>query len=193
MSSELAPHYADLEQQEHAARFGMWIFLASEIILFGGCIALYAAYRLTMPALFTEGIRENLRLMGAINTALLLVSSFLAARAVSSAKAGDRRKTALLLAGTALLGVAFLAIKTHEYAHHFAGGSSPGRSVFRATYYLLTGLHAAHVAAGVLLLAVLAILPLRPRAIENGALYWHLVDVIWIFLFPLLYLTGGRA
>jgi len=176
------------ESKSRADIFGMWLFLASELLLFGGLITLYSACRTMLPALFSEGIAHNLRWVGSLNTFILIASSFTVAFAVHSA-----RHFRPLLAATFLLGFAFLGLKTYEYADHLAEGIAPGVNVFYSLYYVTTGAHAIHVIIGLIVIAVLFWKAEHAR-VELGALYWHLVDVIWIFLWPLYYLTdGGRG
>jgi cytochrome c oxidase subunit III len=204
----LHPHFESMEQQADAARLFMWAFLASEALLFTALFALYAGYRTVHAEAFVVGIEHDLRLVGTTNTAILLVSSYLVARAVLMLERGRERAAFRLTATTAALGVVFLGLKGVEYHDHFAHGllagdaghlAVPGIDVFFALYYLLTGLHAVHVMVGVGVLAWLALRIRRgelrsgPHVLELGALYWHLVDVVWIFLWPLFYLTGGHA
>ena len=206
-----APHFATLAQQEHAAHLGMWVFLASESLLFAGLLCLYGAYRAHAPAAFALGVAHNTRLLGSINTAILLCSSYAAASAVHALRAGRRALSVGLLALTVAMGAGFLAIKIHEYALHFAEGIKPGGAgrffvehtdaglrPFWTLYYLTTGLHAFHVAVGLMVLVWLAVRVARGRVTPEvshplalGAMYWHLVDVVWIFVWPLYYLTAG--
>ncbi|ACY15233.1 cytochrome c oxidase subunit 3 family protein [Haliangium ochraceum] len=205
----VAEHFQDLAQQHQAARLGMWVFLASETLLFAALFGLYVAYRVSYGDAFVRASHENDMLLGTVNTAILITSSLCAAWAVAALR-GDRARTAALsLGATVVLGAAFLGLKLLEYRDHFAHGIYPGRAyefaelpgagarLFFTLYYALTGLHALHVVAGMVLLALLARATWRGRyssrdhvAVENGALYWHLVDVVWIFLWPLLYLAG---
>jgi cytochrome c oxidase subunit 3 len=208
-----AHHFGTFEKEAHATRFGMWIFLASEMLLFAGLITLYSAGRVLHPEAFDEGIGHNLRWLGSINTLVLITSSFTAALAVHAAKALKRGSTLRMLGATAVLGLAFLGFKSYEYAQHllegagpggethfFAAHPTPGLPLFFSLYYLTTGAHAVHVIVGLIVICVLMTKVFRrvlePRLshhVELGALYWHLVDVIWIFLWPLYYLTGGRS
>lgn len=204
---EREAHFDSMVRQAGAARFGMWLFLASELLLFGALFALYASYRVEWPHAFAEGVRENDAALGTTNTLLLIFSSFLVALGAHHLAAGKPRSSSLLVSGAALIGIAFLAIKTHEYMMHFSHGVYPGghgayferapagSAVFFTLYFLMTGLHGIHVAVGSTVLAVCAIQTRRerlaPHALEVAALYWHLVDAIWIFLWPLFYLTRG--
>jgi len=205
--THLQAHFADLAKQTHAARFGMWTFLGSEVLFFGSLFALYASYRAEYGDAFSRAVRHTDLLLGSANTAILITASFLVALAVGELRAGsDRRAAALLLAGAAL-GVAFMALKGIEYAHHFRDGIYPGvhyryaalpeegAKIFFTLYYLMTGLHALHVVGGIVLLLALAWMARRGRftarwhtPAELGGLYWHLVDVVWIFLWPAFYL-----
>lgn len=201
-------HFESLERQREAARLGMWVFLASEILLFGALIALYATSRAEHAAGFAEGVRHADVIAGSVNTVVLLVSSYLVARAVHALRDDQPRLAAGLTGGTVLLGAVFLAIKSYEYVHHLSEGAGPagrgalylehpvpGLASYFNLYWLTTGLHAFHVLVGMSVLAVLGIAVARRRfgaahahRLEMGALYWHLVDVVWIFLWPLYYL-----
>ncbi len=202
------PYFESLERQAHAAHLGMWVFLASEALLFAGLFALYAAYRVEHPAAFAAGVEGNARVLGSLNTLVLLTSSFTVALAVQQSRSGHAGRCAALLATTLLAGGAFLVIKATEYRLHFHEGVFPGGFgsdvaprqglvVFHTLYFVMTGLHAIHVVVGMAVLLVTAIRVVggrvRPPAdhpVALAALYWHLVDVIWIFLWPLFYLTG---
>ncbi|HET6344396.1 MAG TPA: cytochrome c oxidase subunit 3 [Myxococcota bacterium] len=195
---------AEAAREAYAAILGMWVFLASELLLFAALLTLYAAYRVHHPDAFAEGIRRSLKLSGSVNTLLLLVSSWCVATATGHAEAARPRAARRHLLAAMALGLGFLALKAHEYGHHIAQGlvpgsrahaSTPGLSLFFTLYYALTGLHAVHVAVGLGVLAAMALRVhrWRPHAIEAGALYWHLVDVVWIILWPLFYLTGGPS
>ena len=204
-----AEHFDSAETQAHAARLGMWIFLASELLLFAGLFALYAAYRARDPAAFLEGIHHDTKILGSINTGVLLVSSTLAAVGVHALRHGRRRTAMLLVSGTILLGAVFFAIKMTEYGKHFAEGiypgaqgrffvehEEPGLPTFWNLYFVMTGLHALHVLVGMSALAGSVIgvargtiTAARPTTLENCALLWHLVDLVWIFLWPLFYLA----
>ncbi len=205
----LEVQFEDLGKQAHAARFGMWVFLGSELLLFAGLFGLYAAYRAQYPAAFTEGVHHNSLAIGTINTVVLIGSSFTAAWAVHAVRRDQRRAALGMLAATMVLGALFLVLKGVEYAGHFEEGVYPGRyyaaaelpgrgaQVFFTIYYFMTGLHALHMLGGLTVMAWLASRVARRRTtaarhieLELGALYWHLVDGIWIFLWPLFYLTG---
>jgi cytochrome c oxidase subunit III len=204
----LAHHFPDLRTQENAARLGMWLFLATEVLLFTALFTAYTVYRY----LFSEAFNEASRLMdtglGAANTLVLLTSSLTAALAVYYARRGQARRSAVLLGATLAFAASFMVIKAFEYGHHIHEGQLPGRyftypelqvpgaSMFFTLYFLMTGVHALHVLIGMGVLAFLMVRSLRgaystaySTPVELGVLYWHLVDLIWIFLFPLLYLV----
>lgn len=186
-------------------RLGMWLFLYTEIMLFGGLLVLYAAYYYRHAEQFTLAGRELELPLGIINTVILLVSSFTVAASSEAVKRGARRLPLALLGASIVLGGAFLSIKGVEWSHKFAHGIYPGspalaegpqgRTVFFGLYFTLTGLHALHVLIGMTVLAVCLVLVWRGRItadrgifVDNAGLFWHLVDVVWIFLFPLFYL-----
>jgi cytochrome c oxidase subunit III len=183
----------------------MWAFLATEALFFGGLFLGYSVYRGAHFAAFAEGSRHLDLILGTANTAILIGSSFTMALAVEAAENGKRRSTVWFLSGTLTLGILFLMVKFYEYAEkihqgllpgpHFHGGASP-LELFYCFYFAMTGMHALHMVIGIGILATLALmvkfgrgLPGRATAIEMTGLYWHFVDCIWIFLFPLLYLV----
>lgn len=203
-------HFGSIEQQAHAARLGMWLFLASEMLLFAGLFALFVTYRTQYAGGFSEGVRHNTKVLGSINTGVLLTSSYLVATAVHSVRGGRFRTAQILVIATIALGGVFLAIKVAEYLHHFHEGIYPGGQggfflehaeaglpAFWTLYFCMTGLHAVHVTAGMVLLST-TLLGMRsgaitmgaPQRMEVAAIYWHLIDAIWIFLWPLLYLAA---
>lgn len=205
-----AEHFDSLERQAHAAHLGMWLFLASEVLLFAGFFALYAAYRAMYPAGFGAGVEYNTRLLGSLNTLVLLTSSYAAASSVHALRAARVQLSLAWIGATIVLGAVFLAIKFGEYAAHFHDGifpggrghffaehAEPGLREFWTLYFATTGLHAIHVTVGLLVLAWLGWRVARGKisaAVDHplalGAMYWHLVDVIWIFVWPLFYLMG---
>jgi cytochrome c oxidase subunit 3 len=206
---EPAEHFESLQQQEHAAHFGMWLFLTSETLLFGALFGLYTAYRIQYAEQFLEAAHHNNVLLGTTNTVILVSSSFFAAWAVHSVQQSRPKVAVRCLLATLLAGLVFLGVKAVEYREHFAHGIYPGSwyrftelptqgaKIFFTLYYFMTGLHALHVIAGLAALAVIARVAARGRyterqhtSLELGVLYWHLVDVIWIFLWPLMYLAG---
>jgi cytochrome c oxidase subunit 3 len=189
------------------ARIGMWLFILSEILLFGGLFLLYCVYRYRFPAEFRSASAVLSVADGAFNTAILITSSFSVALAVHFLRLERPKPVVDLLTGTVALGVVFLIVKGSEWADRFAQGLYPtspvllarskGEVLYFGLYFVMTGLHALHVFIGICLLSVLAVLTLKgrisaqhPAVLENGGLYWHLVDIIWIFLFPLFYLIA---
>lgn len=205
----VAHQFDDAEQQREAATLGMWTFLVTEVLLFGGLFTGYTVYRLQYPRAFAEASRHLYMWIGTANTAVLLLSSFAMALAVRAAAERSRRATAALLGLTIALGATFLGLKGLEYgldireglvpgaAFHAEGFSDPAHAqLFLVFYWAMTGLHAAHMTAGIGVLGVLLVLVLRGRlpatgsnTVEMAGLYWHFVDVVWLFLFPLLYLV----
>lgn len=202
-------HFASMEQQAHAARLGMWVFLSSELLLFAGMFALFVTSQSVYRQGFHEGVLHNTKTLGSINTGVLLVSSTVAASAVQMVRAGRMRVAGVLVAVVIVLGCAFLAIKFTEYGRHFSEGIYPGAQgrfflehttsglpLFWSLYFLMTAVHALHVTIGMGLLASTffgmrggEITPDAPQRMELAAIYWHLVHVIWIFLWPLFYLA----
>jgi cytochrome c oxidase subunit 3 len=207
--TEHAEHFEDLETQAHAARLGLWIFLASEVLLFGALFALFASYRTHFSAEFRQAVLHNTKVLGSINTGVLLTSSTVVACGVHALRVGRPKLAALLVAVTMALGAVFLAIKLTEYGEHFSAGIYPGgsgsyfvehgvhgSSEFWTLYFGMTGLHAVHVTIGIVVLGAMLLGIVRgtitPRAsyrLALGATYWHLVDLVWIFLWPLFYLA----
>ena len=208
----LAHHFEDLGQQSEAATLGMWVFLVTEVLFFGGLFATYAVYRAFYPTAFAAASRELDIVLGAVNTGVLITSSLTMALAVRSAQLGQRRATAALLVLTMILGAAFLGIKSVEYYHKFAEHHVPGAGfqfekeyarhaqIFFSLYFMMTGLHALHMVIGIGILTVMLIWTWRGTInseyyspVDISGLYWHFVDIVWIFLFPLLYLIGRHA
>lgn len=204
----LAGHFASLEVQNHAARLGMWLFLSTEILLFAGLFVCYAVYRYAFPEAFAESSRHLDLTFGTVNTIVLITSSLTAALAVHYAKEGKNKLVVWMFALTIAMAGAFLVIKGFEYSHKFHEGALPGphyrmeavqlagAPLYFTIYFLATGLHAFHVIVGMTVLGWLMVRVMRNpnlgpnnyTGIELGSMYWHLVDLIWIFLFPLLYL-----
>jgi cytochrome c oxidase subunit 3 len=213
---ELRHHFEEAEQQHEASTLGMWVFLATEILFFGGLFTAYTIYR----SFYLPGFEAGSRLLdvkaGAANTAVLIGSSFTMASAVHAAQTGKRKLLVTCLILTMILGCVFLGIKYTEYAEHWHEFQVPGLhwdsaatffknapngsvELFFCFYFFMTGLHAVHMIIGLGIMTVMLILSWRGRfsekyfsPIEISGLYWHFVDIIWIFLFPLLYLIGGR-
>jgi len=187
------------------AKLGMWLFLFTELLLFGGLFLLYAVYLKRYPHEFAAGGKQLNWVMGTANTAILLTSSLCAAMAVTAVQRGEPRRTVGLIGATVLCAAGFMAIKYVEWNSKFGHGiypgsehlkaGPPGESVFFSLYFMTTGIHGLHVLIGGALLTIIAA-KIRSGAVtaedhillENGALYWHLVDLIWIFIFPLYYL-----
>jgi len=207
----LAHHFDTLDQQRESASLGMWIFLITEVMFFGGLFTAYVVYRSRFHQVFDHGSHELNTLLGAINTVVLICSSFTMAIAVRASQLGDRRTLVRFLVFTALLGLVFLGIKAFEYQEKFAHHLVPGPhfewhgpepkqiQIFFSLYFVMTGLHALHMIVGIGLLAWLLPKAARGRygpdyhhPIECFGLYWHFVDIVWIFLFPLLYLLGRK-
>jgi len=205
--SDLAHHFDSYEQQRESASLGVWVFLVTEIMFFGGLFLAYTEYRVRNPAAFGHASAELDFWLGTINTAVLLTSSFTMALAVHSAQAGKRRLLLACLVLTLVLGTTFLGIKGVEYAHKFEEHFVPGpgfafphgdprpAEMFFSLYFAMTGLHAAHMIVGIGVLVWLFVGARRGRfgpayytPVEVGGLYWHFVDIVWIYLFPLLYL-----
>jgi cytochrome c oxidase subunit III len=215
----VAHHFDDAEQQRDAATLGMWVFISQEVMFFGGALTAYIFYRSWYPQAFAHASRELDVQLGAINTVVLIASSLTMALAVHGAQIGRRAQqlwglaltmVQLLwgLALTMVFGTVFLGIKSYEYAHKFHEGLVPGphftyhgdakeAQLFFSAYFALTGLHALHMIIGLGILTVLLVMAQRGRfgphyytPMELTGLYWHFVDIVWIFLFPLLYLIG---
>lgn len=187
------------------SKIGMWLFLLSEILLFGGLFLLYSIYRFKNPTDFHLAAGELDRVLGTVNTLILLTSSLTMALSISTLRKGNRYLSILFLTTTILLGAVFLLNKYVEWMgklHHglypnspYLLGRSKGEVLFYGLYYSMTGLHGLHVLVGVVLLGIMWFWVRNGKIdggnyirLENSGLYWHLVDIIWIFLFPLFYL-----
>lgn len=200
-------HFVDADQQFEAAKMGMWIFLVTEILFFGGLFAAYIVYRLWYPELFTLASEELNTLWGGVNTVVLIGSSLTVAMAIKSAQLNQKRNIIINLGITLALAGVFMVIKYFEWTHKFHLGIFPGEfysfegidhpkaNVFFSLYYLMTGLHGIHVVIGMGLMVWLLWRAVKGHfdpeyytPVEITGLYWHLVDIIWIFLFPLFYL-----
>jgi cytochrome c oxidase subunit III len=205
---ELKHHFDDLDQQHEAATLGMWLFLATEVLFFGGLFTAYMLYRVWYPDTFGAASRTLDITLGTINTTVLITSSLTMALAVRAAATDERRKLMLFLVLTMVLGAMFLGIKGVEYyqkfeEHHIPGfgfhfeGTAPERAnLFFSLYFAMTGLHALHMIIGLVLMTVMLVMAWRGKfsarwhtPVEISGLYWHFVDIVWIFLFPLLYLV----
>lgn len=204
----VAHHFDDLQQQREALRFGMWVFLLTEVMLFGGLFTAYTVYRLQYPAAFAEASRHLDVWLGTINTAVLIASSLAVALAHRSAELENRRSLIVALLAAIVLGSVFVGIKSFEYYHksieglvpgegfHYAGSGAREVQLFFVLYFVMTGLHLAHMLIGLAVLLGIVLLAMKQTAaeqqsrVEVAGLYWHFVDIVWIFLFPLLYLIG---
>lgn len=196
MSEDLHAH-ASFSPSFHAERrnlraMGMWLFLGSEVMFF---TAFFGAYIVVRSAAVDSVVMPLDKTLGALNTIVLITSSLTMALAVVFGKRGDRKNTGFWLASTFLLACTFMVVKAMEYAHHFHEGVYPSSDIFHAFYYLLTGFHGIHVLAGMIALGMLWKRNRRGDfdahyndPIEMTGLYWHFVDLVWIFLFPALYL-----
>ena len=208
----LAHHFDSLAQQSEAATLGMWVFLVTEVLFFGGLFATYAIYRNWYPAAFAAASHELDVTLGTINTVVLITSSLTMALGVHAAQMGQRKLLMIFLAVTMILGAAFLGIKSVEYYHKFVEHHVPGPTfqfekehlyhaqIFFSLYFIMTGLHAVHMIIGLGIMLVMFWLAWRGTItaeyyspIEVSGLYWHFVDIVWIFLFPLLYLIGRHG
>lgn len=215
MSQALAPRDAALREpwerlgdQRANARFGMWIFIASEVLFFGALFMGYAFVRALHPADFAAAARETNLWYGGTNTILLVTSSFAMAMGARAADLELRRTASACLAATAALGLAFLVVKAFEYRDDLAEHLLPGQDfklraeaaqIFFSFYWTVTAIHAVHLSVGIGLVARLGWLvgrgrlPPRSPQVEVVSLYWAFVDMVWIMVFPLIYLGGGRA
>jgi len=205
----LAHQFDDLAQQYEASNLGMWAFLLTEVMFFGGLFVSYTVYRTAYLAGFIAGSQHLNVLLGTLNTAVLLSSSLTMALAVHAAQEGHTRLLSRFVLLTMLLGLVFLGIKGSEYVLEYreglvpvlkfvySGPHAPQVQLFMIFYFVMTGLHALHMLIGLSLLTVLVVLAWRQQfsaayhtPVEVIGLYWHFVDIVWIFLYPLLYLVG---
>ena len=208
----LAHQFDSLGQQKEAAALGMWVFLVTEILFFGGLFVTYLVYRSWYPGAFAAASHEMVIWAGTLNTAVLITSSLTMALAVRAAQLGDRRSLIWLLLATMALGCVFLGVKAFEYRTEFIEHHMPGpgfqfegpylrqAQIFFSLYFVMTGLHALHMIIGLGIMAVMLWWSIRgtitreyASPIEISGLYWHFVDIVWIFLFPLLYLIGRHV
>lgn len=203
--NELAKTATSEHRDYTGAKLGMWLFLFTEIILFGGMFLVYAVYREGHTSEFHEAGLSMSMTIGAVNTIILLTSSLTMALSISAIKNGLKNRSILFQAVTIILGMAFLVNKAFEWSDHIRHGYYPdspellamghGKILFFGLYYVMTGIHGIHVLIGVCVIGFMLVLALRDRLsstdyvkLENAGLFWHLVDVIWIYLFPLFYL-----
>jgi len=211
---DLVHHFESLPAQKEAATLGMWVFLVTEVMFFGGLFLAYTMYRNLYFHAFMQSSRHLNLTLGAVNTAVLICSSLTMAMGVHSSALGRRRATVAWLLLTVALGSVFLGIKAVEYKDkfdhhlvpgerfqaeelHLEGDEARSAQIFYALYFAMTGLHASHMVIGIPIILVIAWMANRGRfspeyhtPVELTGLYWHFVDIIWIFLFPLLYLIG---
>jgi cytochrome c oxidase subunit 3 len=207
--ADLQHHFDTLEQQHEAATLGMWLFLITEVLFFGGLFLAYMLYRVWYPDAWAEGSLELDITLGTINTAVLIGSSLTMAFAVRSAQTGMQKATVNWVLATMVLGLTFLVIKYFEYAEKVEHAHVPGWlggefdpalprpvELYFSLYFVMTGLHATHMLIGFVILSVIAWMAYKGRftrewntPVEISGLYWHFVDIVWIFLFPLLYLV----
>jgi cytochrome c oxidase subunit 3 len=190
-------HHMSPEFAHEVSKLGMWLFLATELLLFGVLFATYAIFRAQYTEMFHEQHLELDRTIGAINTVVLIASSLTMACGIASIQRNKPKLLAIFLLLTILGGVIFGVNKYFEYGAKFEHHIYPGTSLFFSLYFMMTGLHMLHVFGGVLILGVMLVLTLKGKfsaeyytPVELGGLYWHLVDLIWIYLFPLFYLIG---
>ena len=209
----LAHHFDNLDQQQEAASLGMWVFLLTEILFFGALFLVYTVYRTWYPAAFAAASHHLDIPLGSVNTAVLIGSSLTMALAVHAAQLNSRKGIMLFLILTMILGGVFLGIKGLEYSHKFHEHLIPGPAfqfaqpellrpaqIFFSLYFVMTGLHAAHMIIGMGLMVWMLLWAYNGTLgdgyyspVEVVGLYWHFVDIVWIFLFPLLYLIGRHA
>lgn len=208
----LAHHFEDFEQQNESASLGMWAFLITEVMFFGGLFLGYALYRTYYPEAFAAASHELSVGWGAFNTVVLIGSSLTMALAVRAAQLGQPKSIVRYIVYTLLLGIGFLGVKAVEYAakfeHHlvpgphflWGGDAGPEVELFFGFYFCMTGLHALHMLIGMVLMGVVVVrarrgvyTPANHIGVEMLGLYWHFVDLVWIFLFPMLYLIGRHV
>jgi cytochrome c oxidase subunit III len=216
----LKEHFGDLDQQRETASLGMWIFLATEIMFFAGLFTAYLIYRISYPVAFMQGSQYMNFWAGTINTVVLICSSLAVALAIRAVKLGRNKNAVLLLSVAMLLGTTFLVIHGYEYRADYLENHIPGSYLFginphtglqvfsdpRHTelffllMFVMTALHGLHVLIGVSMMAYVAVktwhgkyTPLQHNALENVGLYWHFVDMVWIYLYPLLYLIAHKS
>lgn len=211
----LVHHFDSLAEQHEAASLGMWTFLVTEVLFFGGALMAYSIYRSWYPDAFASASHHLDITLGAFNTAVLIVSSLTMALAVHAAQLGEMAKLKRFLIFTMILGAAFLVVKGFEYREKYLEGHIPGlfrfdyheepqffahAQIFFSIYFVLTGLHALHMLVGLGIMIWMytwvqkgVIDEEYNSPIEIAGLYWHFVDIVWIFLFPLLYLIGRHG
>ena len=202
-------HFADAEQQRESAKMGMWVFLVTEILLFGGLFVAYGIFRAWYPEMFYNAHKFLDVTLGTLNTVVLITSSLTMALAIRSMQVNKKNETIIFLILTLLFALVFLVVKYFEYHHKIELGQLPGKMytfkgvegnnphIFFGVYFAMTGLHALHVIIGMIVITWALGRTFKNNfsdqyytPLEMTGLYWHLVDMIWIFLFPLLYLIG---
>lgn len=200
--------FDDIEQQRDAAYTGMWIFLSTEVLFFGAVFFAYILYRGMYYDAFVVGSRDLSVVLGGVNTAVLLCSSLFMALAVHAAQRSRTNQLVIYLVITEIIGAVFLGIKFLEYYDHYkehlvpglnfayVGDNAPAVKLFMVFYFILTGMHAVHMLIGLGVISTLAILAAKGKfangaydPVDIGGLYWHFVDIVWVFIFPLLYLV----
>ena len=188
-------HHFEPEQAYHSAKFGMWLFLATEVLLFGGLFAAYAIFRFLDVEMYAEYSKYLDWKLGALNTVVLLISSYAVAIGVTAAQQGNNKKVMRCLEIACLCGIMFMVVKYFEYAGKIEHGFFPPPNIYFGLYFSMTGLHGIHVIGGMGVLWWARSLAKKNMysetyytPVEVSGLYWHLVDLIWIYLFPLLYL-----
>lgn len=209
MSHTVPHHFDSAEQAFESSKLGLWLFLVTEILLFGGLFVVYIMFRGLYPEAFHEGSRHLNKILGSINTVVLICSSVTMAMAVDRTRQNDSNKANQYLMVTLFFAACFMIIKYVEYSHKIHEGLLPAQlftfkeivhpkvPLFFSLYFMMTGLHGIHVLAGMIIIAWLLwrsnkkqFSPEYYTPVELGGIYWHLVDLIWIYLFPLLYLIG---
>src|SRR5512146_28499 len=184
-------------QSYEAAKLGIWTFLATEVLLFGGLFTAFIVFRLKYPQMFREDFVHLNRILGAVNTVVLICSSLTVALGIAAIRKGKQGLLKLYLGLTIVLAATFLVVKYFEWTEKFAHGLFPSTDVFFSLYFMMTGLHGLHVLAGMLALGTMLLLAGLGKfsehyytPVEISGLYWHFVDLVWIYLFPLFYLIG---
>ena len=204
---KLQHHFHNMAQQLEASILGMWVFLVTEVMFFGGLFMAYLLYRTLYPQAWLAGSHELNEVLGGLNTVVLICSSLSMALAVRAAQVGSRKGQIVNLILTIIFGVTFLVVKYFEYAqkfeHHLVPGAhfdparDPAQQLYFSLYFMMTGVHALHMVVGVILMLIILRMAWKGQfgpeyfaPVEISGLYWHFVDIVWIFLFPLLYLIG---
>jgi cytochrome c oxidase subunit 3 len=195
--SDPSGEHADPAVAFESAKLGLWTFLATEVLLFGALFTAYAVFRIKYPEMFRAEHAKLDRVLGAANTVVLITSSLLVVLGIDAIRRGRARLFEACFAATILLAGVFLCVKYVEYTAKFHHGIYPGTNLFFSIYFMLTGLHGIHVLLGMGVLSYVIVLSRRGRLsasyytpAEMSGLYWHFVDLVWIYLFPLLYLIG---